>query len=119
METAEIVELCKRHTLFNWAPRDAVAPLPIGGAEGVWLHGLDGERILDFNSQLMSVNIGHGHPKVIAAMKAQLDELVYAFPHSATRVRAELGWSPRLGDPEAIVQSARRWHHAHPRGYRS
>ncbi len=91
METAEIVELCKRHTLFNWAPRDAVAPLPIGGAEGVWLHGLDGERILDFNSQLMSVNIGHGHPKVIAAMKAQLDELVYAFPHSATRVRAELG----------------------------
>jgi len=38
---------------------------------------------------------------------------------SAARVRAELGWSPRLGDPEAIVQSAWRWHHAHPRGYRS
>ncbi len=91
MDTQQIVDLCKQHTLFNWAPRDAVAPLPIKSASGSWLETLDGERILDFNSQLMSVNIGHGHPRVIAAMKAQLDELIYAFPHSATRVRAELG----------------------------
>ncbi len=91
MDTQQIIDLCKQHTLFNWAPRDAVSPLPIKGARGSWLETLDGKRVLDFNSQLMSVNIGHGHPKVIAAMKAQLDELVYAFPHSATRVRAELG----------------------------
>ena len=91
MDTKQIVDLCKQHTLFNWAATDVVAPLPIKSAKGVWLETLDGERILDFNSQLMSVNIGHGHPKVIAAMKAQLDELIYAFPHSATRVRAELG----------------------------
>jgi len=91
VDTQQIVDLCKQHTLFNWAPRDAVAPLPIKSASGSWLETLDGERILDFNSQLMSVNIGHGHPRVIAAMKAQLDELIYAFPHSATRVRAELG----------------------------
>ncbi len=91
MDTQQIIDLCKQHTLFNWAPRDAVSPLPIKSAKGSWLETLDGERILDFNSQLMSVNIGHGHPKVIAAMKAQLDELIYAFPHSATRVRAELG----------------------------
>ncbi len=90
MDTQQMIDLCKQHTLFNWAPRDAVSPLPIHGAKGVWLESADGKRILDFNSQLMSVNIGHGHPKVIAAMKAQLDELIYAFPHSATRVRAEL-----------------------------
>jgi taurine---2-oxoglutarate transaminase len=91
VDTQQIIDLCKQHTLFNWAPRDAVSPLPIKSAKGSWLETTDGERILDFNSQLMSVNIGHGHPKVIAAMKAQLDQLIYAFPHSATRVRAELG----------------------------
>jgi taurine--2-oxoglutarate transaminase len=51
----------------------------------------EGKRILDFNSQLMSVLIGHSHPKVIAAMKRQLDELVFVWPQSATAVRARLG----------------------------
>ena len=59
----------------------------------------DGQKILDFNSQLMSVNIGHGHPKVIAAMKAQLDRLIYTFPGSATEVRARL--SSRLASSSA------------------
>ena len=39
----------------------------------------------------MSVNIGHSHPKVIAAMKAQLDKLIYTFPATATEPRARLG----------------------------
>jgi len=90
MNTAEIVDLCHRHTLFNWAARDAVAPLPIERAEGIWLYTTDGRRLMDFNSQLMSVNIGHSHPKVIAAIKAQLDTLIYAFPHAATAVRARV-----------------------------
>ncbi len=91
MDTQTLVDLCRRHTLFNWAARDAVDPLPIARAEGVWLHTHDGRRLLDFNSQLMSVNIGHGHPRVIQAIKDQLDTLVYAFPHAATEVRARLG----------------------------
>lgn len=91
MDTREMIDLCKRHTLFNWNAVDNVDPLPIDHAEGVWLYQPDGRRILDFNSQLMSVNIGHSHPKVIAAMKAQLDRhLLYAFPHSATEIRARL-----------------------------
>ena len=90
MDTATIIELCQKHTLFNWSARDAVTPLPIARAEGVYLYTPDGERILDFNSQLMSVNIGHSHPKVVAAMKAQLDQLIYAFPGSATPIRARV-----------------------------
>ncbi len=39
----------------------------------------------------MCMNIGHQHPKVIAAIKSQCDELVYAGPNMATRVRAEFG----------------------------
>jgi len=91
MDTQEMIDLCRAHTLYSWKPQEVVVPLPIERAEGVYLYTPEGERILDFNSQLMSVNIGHSHPKVIAAMKAQLDKLIYAFPHSATDVRAKLG----------------------------
>ena len=90
MESAEIIDLCKQHTLWNWAARDAVNPLAIARAEGVYLYTPDGDRILDFNSQLMSVNIGHGHPKVRAAMKEAVDTLIYAYPGSATEPRARL-----------------------------
>lgn len=86
-----MVELCKRHTLYTWAAQGAVDPLPIARAEGVYLYTPDGRRILDFNSQLMSVLIGHSHPKVVAAMKAQLDGLIYAYPQTANEPRARLG----------------------------
>ncbi len=91
MDSQQMIDLCKRHTLFNWAAVGTVSPLPIARAEGVWLYQPDGKRILDFNSQLMSVNIGHSHPKVVQAMKDACDDLIYAFPGAATRARAELG----------------------------
>ncbi|MBI5507774.1 MAG: aminotransferase class III-fold pyridoxal phosphate-dependent enzyme [Deltaproteobacteria bacterium] len=91
METREMVDLCKRHTMYTWAAGDSVSPLPVARAAGVYLYTPEGKRILDFNSQLMSVLIGHSHPKVVAAMKAQIDELIFAYPQSATAVRARLG----------------------------
>ena len=91
MNTQEMIDLCKKHTMYTWTANDAVAPLPIASAEGSWLTSTEGQKILDFNSQLMSVLIGHAHPKVIAAMKAQLDELIFVYPQTATAVRARLG----------------------------
>ena len=91
MDTQEMVDLCKKHTMYTWSSGDAVAPLPIARAQGCWLWSTDGQKILDFNAQLMSVLIGHGHPKVIAAMKAQLDELIFVYPQTATAVRARVG----------------------------
>jgi len=91
MDAREMVELCRRHTLYAWAAQGAVDPLPVSRAEGVYLYGPDGTRTLDFNSQLMSVNIGHSHPRVLAAMKEALDGLIYTFPGSATEARARLG----------------------------
>jgi taurine--2-oxoglutarate transaminase len=96
MTTAEMIDLCKRHSLYTWAAQGGVNPLPVERAEGVYLYTPEGERILDFNSQLMSVNIGHSHPRVIAAMKEQLDKLIYAFPGTATEPRARL--SKRLAE---------------------
>ncbi len=91
MPTDRMIDLCKRHTLYTWSATDAVAPLPIARAEGVYLWTPEGQRILDFNSQLMSVLIGHAHPKVMAAMKRQIDELIFVYPQTATQVRARLG----------------------------
>ncbi|HHO50031.1 MAG TPA: aminotransferase class III-fold pyridoxal phosphate-dependent enzyme [Deltaproteobacteria bacterium] len=91
MDSQEMIELCKRHTLYTWSATDRVDPLPITRAEGVYLYGPDGQRWLDFNSQLMSVNIGHSHPRVVAAIQRQASQLIYTFPGSATEIRARLG----------------------------
>ena len=91
MSTDEIVRLCKAHTMYTWTKGDAVNPLPVESAKGIYMYSPDGDRIIDFNSQLMCVNIGHGHPKVLDAMKAQMDKLTYVYPGTATPVRARLG----------------------------
>ena len=51
----------------------------------------DGKRYLDFNSQLMSVNIGHGDQRVVRAITEQAQKLAYANPFMATESRARLG----------------------------
>ena len=92
MQTQEMIDQCLKHTMWSWSARGKVNPLPIARAEGIYLYTPEGERIIDFNSQLMSVNIGHSHPKVLEAMKKQLDsQLLYTFPASATEVRARMG----------------------------
>ena len=84
MDGQEIVDLCLKHTMYSWSATGAVQPLPIVRAEGIYMYTAAGQRILDFNSQLMSVLIGHAHPKVIAAMKHQLDELIFVYPTSSS-----------------------------------
>ena len=91
MDTSEMVRLCKAHTMYSWSAGDKVDPLPISGAEGIYFWGPDGRKYLDFNSHVMSVNVGHGHRRVIEAVKTQLDTLPFAMPGSATEVRARLG----------------------------
>ena len=69
MDTQEMIDLCLKHTLYSWSATGKVSPMPIERAEGVYLYGPDGQKWLDFNSQLMSVNIGHSHPKVVKAIQ--------------------------------------------------
>ena len=91
MSSQEIVRLSRAHTLFSWSVQGAVDPIAIDRAEGVYLYTPEGQRILDFNSQLMSVNIGHGDRRVIDAIKAQATKLQYVQPAFATEIRARLG----------------------------
>jgi taurine--2-oxoglutarate transaminase len=91
MTGEEMVALAKHHTLFEWSAQAKVDPIPVAGAKGCWFWTPEGKRFLDFNSQLMCTNIGHGHPKVIAAIARQAEQLAYANPFMATEPRARLG----------------------------
>jgi taurine--2-oxoglutarate transaminase len=91
LSAEEIVRLCKQHTIFEWSAQAAVQPLTMSKAKGVFFWDAQGKRYFDFNSQLMSVNIGHGDARVVDAIKAQADRLPYASPYMATDVRAMLG----------------------------
>jgi taurine---2-oxoglutarate transaminase len=91
MTAEEIVRLSRQHTFFSWSIQGAVDPIPIDRAEGVYLYTPDGQRILDFNSQLMSVNIGHGDRRVVDAITEQALKLQYVQPAFATEPRARLG----------------------------
>jgi taurine--2-oxoglutarate transaminase len=87
----QMVALTKAHTLYEWSAQSKVDPIPVAGAKGCWFWTPEGKRYLDFNSQLMCVNIGHGHPKVVKAVQEQVATLAYANPFMATEARARLG----------------------------
>src|SRR5262245_56273320 len=86
----EIVELCRRHTLFEWSAQAAVDPIPVARAKGIYFYTPEEKSFIDFNSQLMCVNIGHGDERVISAINEQASSLCYANPFMATDVRARL-----------------------------
>jgi len=87
----EIVELAKRHTLFDWSPQASIDPIPVASAKGCYFWTPEGKRYLDFNSQLMCVNAGHGDPRIVAAIQKQAATLAYVSPVLATEPRARLG----------------------------
>jgi taurine--2-oxoglutarate transaminase len=92
MTSEEMISACLEHTMFSWSASGKLAPLPIARAEGVYLYTPEGQRILDFNSQLMCVNIGHSHPKLIAAMQAAAASgIQFVYPGAVTEPRARLG----------------------------
>jgi len=91
MTSEEIVSLSREHTFFSWSVQGAIDPIAVDHAEGVYLYTPEGRRILDFNSQLMSVNIGHGDRRVIDAITEQALKLQYVQPAFATEPRARLG----------------------------
>jgi taurine--2-oxoglutarate transaminase len=86
----EIVELCRRHTLFEWSAQAAVDPIPVARAKGIYFWTPEDKRYIDFNSQLMCVNIGHGDERVVRAIQEQAAVLPYANPFMATDVRGRL-----------------------------
>src|SRR3989304_2348443 len=87
----DIVRLSRKHTIYEWSVQCKVDPIPVARAEGVYFWTPEEKRFLDFNSQLMCCNLGHGHPEVVKAIQDQAAVLAYANPFMATEGRARLG----------------------------
>jgi taurine--2-oxoglutarate transaminase len=87
----EIIKLNRQYTFFSWSVQSATNPIPISRAEGIYFWDSSGKRYIDFSSQLMNLNIGHQHPKVVKAIQEQASQLCYAHPGMATEPRGLLG----------------------------
>ncbi len=86
----EVRRLDKAHVFHSWSAQAQISPLAVAGAEGVHFWDYDGKRYLDFSCQLVNTNIGHQHPKIVAAIKEQADRLCTVGPMHANDKRAEL-----------------------------
>lgn len=82
-------ELDRAHVFHSWSAQGALSPMVVAGGLGsrVWDH--EGRSWLDFSCQLVNVNIGHQHPKVVAAIQEQAASLATVAPSTAALVRGE------------------------------
>ena len=85
----EVYDLDRAHVFHSWSAQGAISPLPIAAAEGCYFWDYDGNRYLDFSSQLVNTNIGHQHPKVVAAIAEQAQRLTTIAPQHANDMRGE------------------------------
>ncbi|HEU4566534.1 MAG TPA: aminotransferase class III-fold pyridoxal phosphate-dependent enzyme, partial [Marmoricola sp.] len=88
-DEGQVRALDHAHVFHSWSAQKLIDPLPVARAEGSCFWDMSGKRYLDFSSQLVNLNIGHQHPKVVAAIKEQADQLVTLAPGFANPVRAE------------------------------
>jgi len=79
----------RRHVFHSWSAQAALTPLVVNRAEGSFFWDESGRRYLDFSSQLVNANIGHQHPKVIAAIVEQAQKLTTVAPFHANEARSE------------------------------
>jgi len=89
-EGQRVVEDDRRYLIHSWSVQSAISPLPVAGGEGRHFWDYDGKRYLDFASQLVNLNIGHQHPKLVAAIKEQAERLCTIGPPMANDKRSEL-----------------------------
>ena len=87
----EIAQLNRQYTFFSWSVQSAVNPIPVTRSEGIYFWDADGKRYIDFSSQLMNMNVGHQHPRVVQAIQEQAARICFVHPGLATDVRGLLG----------------------------
>jgi taurine---2-oxoglutarate transaminase len=79
------------YTIFSWSKQSSLSPLNISGAKGIYIQERSGKKYIDFSSQLMNMNIGHGHPRVKDAVMRQMEEVSMVHPGMITEARGKLG----------------------------
>ncbi len=79
-----------RYVLSPWSAQGGLDLPSIERAQGVYLYDTDGKRYLDLASGLVAVNLGHGHPAVVAAIVEQAGKICYSSPALFSPGRAQL-----------------------------
>jgi taurine--2-oxoglutarate transaminase len=95
----------RAHVFHSWSAQAVIDPAVVVSGEGSWFTTEDGTRYLDFASQLVYLNLGHQHPRLVAAIKCQADVLSTVAPQFANDKRGELarmisGYAP--GDLDMV-----------------
>jgi len=88
-EAARAYELDREHVFHSWSAQAQIKPMTIVASEGSYIWDGDGNRLLDFSGQLVFTNIGHQHPKVVAAIAEQAAKLCTVAPQHANAARSE------------------------------
>ncbi|QIS14329.1 aspartate aminotransferase family protein [Nocardia arthritidis] len=88
-EAARAYELDRLHVFHSWSAQQRLTPMTITAAQGCYVWDGDGNRLLDFSSQMVNTNIGHQHPKVVAAVQEQAAKLCTVAPQHANGARSE------------------------------
>ncbi len=78
----------RQHVFHSWSAQDHISPLPVAGGSGAWFWDNDGNRYLDFCSQLVNLNLGHQHPRLVAAIERQAATLCTIAPTFANEARS-------------------------------
>jgi taurine---2-oxoglutarate transaminase len=86
---ARVLAADRAHVFHSWSAQKALNPLPISSASGCYVWDYEGNRYLDFSSQLVNTNIGHQHPRVTAAIAEQAARLSTIAPQHANEVRGQ------------------------------
>jgi taurine--2-oxoglutarate transaminase len=79
----------RAHVFHSWSAQDSLDPTVIAGGEGSWFWDESGKRYLDFSSQLVNLNLGHQHPRVVQAIQEQAATLCTVAPSFANGTRSE------------------------------
>ena len=82
-------DLDRAHVFHSWSAQGALDPFIIAGGSGSTVWDYEGTRYLDFSSQLVNMNIGHQHPKVVQAIKDQADTLTMVAPAHGNLARGQ------------------------------
>ena len=90
LEPTTVGEYEKEYVLHTWSVQKGYEPFFIAGAKGCYFWDDQGKKYLDFASQLINVNAGHQHPKIIQAIKDQVEKICYVVPIAANDQRALL-----------------------------
>ena len=87
----EILDNNLKYTYFPWVKQSGLKPIIAHTAKGVYFYDKAGKKYLDFSSQLINSNIGHGDQRITEAVVTQMQEVEFVFPGMATEPKGLLG----------------------------